>query len=439
MQRIPAAARQTCMTTALRIAACAAAAGILAAACGSAAPAPPSSGLTASYGTAAKAPAVSAVPYAAADTAFGLDVLGAWCRQDPRANILLSPESLATGLGLAYLGARGATAAAMARVLHLPATGPALEAGLHARSAALRGLDGPGVTASGSDRVWADPSLTTRSGYLDRVATAYGAGLWRAPLLRDPAGSAARIDAAIAAATRGHIPHLLSPGDLRDTGWVLTDALYLKAAWASPFEASQTSPGPFTTAAGGRVSVRFMHGTGFFAASEDGWTAVSLPYRGGKVAMTALLPPAGSGGCPALSVSTLHQITAALAPLPAGRAEPGAARASASVALPKVSLRTSAGMQSLLIRLGLGIAFGPSADFTGLSPEAGRLGVVVHAATLAVTEKGTVASAATAAGIEPGAEPLPMRQVVFDRPYLMLVTDTATGEPLFLARVADPG
>jgi serpin B len=56
-----------------------------------------------------------------------------------------------------------------------------------------------------------------------------------------------------------------------------------------------------------------------------------------------------------------------------------------------------------------------------------------------VTEKGTVASAATAAGIEPGAEPLPMRQVVFDRPYLMLVTDTATGEPLFLARVADPG
>jgi serpin B len=64
---------------------------------------------------------------------------------------------------------------------------------------------------------------------------------------------------------------------------------------------------------------------------------------------------------------------------------------------------------------------------------------VIHAATLAVTEKGTVASAATAVGIQPSALPLPMRQVVFDRPYLMLVTGTATGEPLFLARVADPG
>jgi serpin B len=182
-----------------------------------------------------------------------------------------------------------------------------------------------------------------------------------------------------------------------------------------------------------------MHGSDFFAASEGGWTAVSLPYRGGKLAMTALLPPAGSGGCPALSAATLHEITAALAPFPPGRAEPGPARAMASVALPKVSLRTSASMQPLLTRLGMGIAFGGGADFTGLSSEAGSIGVVIHAATLAVTEKGTVASAATAVGIEPSAGVLPMRQVVFDRPYLMLVTDTATGEPLFLARVADPG
>jgi hypothetical protein len=27
---------------------------------------------------------------------------------------------------------------------------------------------------------------------------------------------------------------------------------------------------------------------------------------------------------------------------------------------------------------------------------------------------------------------------VFDRPFLLLVTGTATGEPLFLARVANP-
>jgi serine protease inhibitor len=39
---------------------------------------------------------------------------------------------------------------------------------------------------------------------------------------------------------------------------------------------------------------------------------------------------------------------------------------------------------------------------------------------------------ATTAGRPQGAP------VTFDRPYLMLVTDGATGEPLFMARVADP-
>ena len=29
-------------------------------------------------------------------------------------------------------------------------------------------------------------------------------------------------------------------------------------------------------------------------------------------------------------------------------------------------------------------------------------------------------------------------QVSFDRPYLMVVTDRATGGPVFMARVADP-
>jgi serine protease inhibitor len=28
--------------------------------------------------------------------------------------------------------------------------------------------------------------------------------------------------------------------------------------------------------------------------------------------------------------------------------------------------------------------------------------------------------------------------VIFDRPYLMVVTDTATGEPLIMAQVTDP-
>ena len=55
-----------------------------------------------------------------------------------------------------------------------------------------------------------------------------------------------------------------------------------------------------------------------------------------------------------------------------------------------------------------------------------------------MAEKGTVASAATSVGIIAGAAPAPRSQVLFNRPYLLMVVDTATGEPLLLARVADP-
>jgi serpin B len=442
MQRPAAALRLTCMgTTKLGITAGAAAVMITAAGCGSApAPRPPASQPPAvSRGVTASDPA-GARAYGASDTAFGLDVLGAWCREDPAANIVLSPESLASGLGMAYLGARGGTARAMASVLRLPAAdaaGAALDASLRARSAGLRGLDGPGVTVAGSDRVWTSPSLMPLHSYLNEVAADYGASVGRAPLLTDPGRAVLQIDAAIAAATRGHIPQLLAPGSLNGIAWVLTDALYLDANWATPFQASQTRPGSFTTASRGQVSAQFLHGGDFRYTNSDGWTAVSLPYHGGKLTMTALLPDSGSGGCPALPAAALGRISSALAGQ--ARYRPAGTSGLAPIALPKVSLRSSASLRSLLTSLGMGIAFTGEADFSGLSPSACCIGLVVHAATLAVAEKGTVASAATAVGVLPAdAVSVPLGQIVFNRPYLLLVTATGTGEPLFLARVADP-
>lgn len=397
--------------------------------CGTAAPPPP----IMTHGVAAREPLVSPRPYGVADTAFGLDLLGAWCRTDPRSNVVLSPSSLAGGLGMAYLGARGGTAQAMAGVLHLPETGgQELAAGLQARSAALRALDNPGVTLDATDQVWADPNLVTLRSYLNAVATGYDAGVAQVPLLREPDQAVREIDQAIASATQGQIPQLLAPGSLNDVGWVLTDALYMHAAWAMPFDANQTSPGSFTTAAGQQVSVPFMNGGPYRTASAAGWTGVWLPYQGGKLGMVALLPPVGAGSCTMPTATALTGMTATLA----GTGTVG--WTSQDIALPRVSIQERASLKDLLSRLGMAVAFSPAADFAGLSPQACCIRLVEHAATLKVGEQGTVASAATAVGIEPTAARPQGASVAFDRPYLMLVTDSTTGEPLFLARIADP-
>jgi serpin B len=411
--------------------------------CGSVQPARPQPPLTMARGVAVREPLADPRPYGAADTTFGLNVLDAWCQASPQSNLVLSPSSLASGLGMAYLGARAGTARAMAAVLRLPTVGgSALEAGLQARSAALRGLNGPGVTLKAADQVWADPTLKTLPSYLNAVATGYDAGVAQVPLLTSPDRAVGRIDAAIAAATAGHIPRLLSPGSLNGIGWVLTDALYMNAAWARPFDVSQTSPGPFTTAAGQQVSVPFMRGGNFAAATAKGWTGVSLPYRGGKLAMVALLPAAGSANCAVPAASTLAAVTSRLATEKTVSQWTGAAGEAGapnrSVALPRVDITAKISMKPLLSKLGMGVAFTASANFTGLSPQACCIGLVEHAATLQVGEKGAVASAATAVGMQPTAALAEPPQVTFDRPYLLLVTDKATGETLFLARVANP-
>jgi serine protease inhibitor len=395
------------------------------------------------HGVAASVPAASARPYGAADTAFGLDLLRAWCRASPQTNLVFSPSSLATGLGMAFLGARGSTAKAMAAVLRLPATaGLALEAGLHARSVALHDLNGPGVTVLDSDQVWADPSLRTLPSYLNSVATAYGASVAKVPLLNNPPAAARQINAAIATATRGKIPQLFAGNTLGAVpvlGWVLTDVLYLNAAWATPFQASQTRSGPFSTADGRQISVRYLNGGHFPTVRADGWTAVSLPYRGGRLAMTALLPPAGAQGCAPPAAAALTGMTGRLAAGAAGAAGAASEVSDSSVELPKVNLSLPAvSMVGLLSQIGLGPVFGQSANFTALSPQASDIAMVTHAATLQVGEKGTVGSAATAAGLAPTAVQPPGARVDFDRPYLLLVTGTATGEPLFMAWVAKP-
>jgi serpin B len=413
--------------------------GTLAAGCGTR-PAPHQGPAAVIRGVSALEPKVSPRPYAAADLAFGLDALGAWCREDPAKNIVLSPSSLASGLGMAYLGARGSTARAMATVLHVPtrsASAATIEAGLQARSRALARLSGPGVTVATADRVWADPKLLPRRSYLNAVATGYGAGIGRVPLLTDPAGAARQIDAAIAAATRGHITRLVSPEALQNSLFVLTDALYLKARWAHPFQPQQTNTGRFVTAAGRPVQAHYLNSSGVTSASDDGWTAVSLPYQGDRLALTALLPPAVASagpdrsavGCPDIGAARLTALTRELS-------SPGAG--TSGLALPAVNLRTQADLVPLLTTLGMGVAFGTGADFTGISPQAGSLGEVEHAATLRVDAQGTVASAATAVVVLPSDAQATLPTVVFNRPYLMLVSAAGSGEPLFLAWVANP-
>ncbi len=74
---------------------------------------------------------------------------------------------------------------------------------------------------------------------------------------------------------------------------------------------------------------------------------------------------------------------------------------------------------------------------TGLTPGGGYVAFVKQKATLAVTPKGTTATAATAIGMTDSATTGPSG-MVFDHPFLFLIRDTHTGAILFSAEINDP-
>ncbi len=291
--------------------------------------------------------------FGASDTGFGIGLLGASCRSSGTGNVVLSPVSVASSLGLALLGARGATATAMEKAMDLPAASAArLAAGLGVRSALLGSLRGPGVTFTQGNRIWADRSLRTRPAYVSALKSAYQAAMAHVPLMTAPEQARHTINATISKETRGQIPDLLAPGSLNgSTGWVLTNALYLKAAWAHPFDHGRTSKGPFSTG-NGQVTASYLNGDGFKTASYAGFTAVSLPYKGGRLRMIALLP-ASNSGCELPAPGQLRTLESKVA----------TSHRTAGIALPKVKLAWSGSLRQPLTSLGMGSAFTPAADF----------------------------------------------------------------------------
>lgn len=359
---------------------------------------------------------------AAADSAFAEALWAKLATQD--GNVVLSPASIATALQMAYVGARGDTAAEMARTLHLGSD--ATTADLAAAAGGLLNQVDAGSSKDSllklADAVWLQRNYPVAPGFRAAMADDFGSVFHLADFAEHGEEARKAINAAIASQTRDRIRNLLPPGtDLSSSRLVLTNAIYLKAAWESAFETGLTAPAPFTRSDGKVVRPKTMNATETFDyAATDDYQAVRLPYKGRRLAMTLLLPAHGRP----LTWPAGLKFTAQTVDL----------------ALPKFTFSWDAELSGLLIELGMSTAFTDVADFSGISSESLHIGTVQHKAFIAVDENGTEAAAATAVNIVTGAAPAPtsMAHLHFDRPFLFRIDDTVTGLPLFLGKVEDP-
>ncbi len=373
---------------------------------------------------------------AAAIDAFGFDFYKHSLSSS--GNAVVSPTSIVLALSMAQAGARGETAAQMDTVLH-SVTGTGNGNGINSLDQALAGISGTFKDALGKDHKvtlrnanapFAQLGLQLQSPFLDALASKYGAGLRLVDFQKDPAGACQLINGWVGDQTEGRIPNLIDSLDPL-TRLVLVNAVYLKAPWQMPFDETQTKTLPFTRSDGSQVSVPTM-GLGLAEAtyaSGSGWQAVELPYAGGSLAMTIVVPDdlaAFEGG---LDAARFAQITAALK------------ATDVILTLPRFKIEMKSDIAFALAAMGMPVAFDRNrADFSGITTQVPLyISKVVHQANISVDEKGTEASAATAVEIAAtGAAPGQPVTLHVDRPFVFAVRDTRTGAILFLGRVVDP-
>ncbi len=377
---------------------------------------------------------------AAGDIAFAFD-LYAKVRGAP-GNMVFSPLSVTTALAMTWAGARGETAAQMKQVLHLD--GPDAQA-LEAVATLGAGYDAQGgkVTLRMANRLFADKRHPLEAAYSAKVGALFGAPTESLDFRSAPEASRGHINGWVARETNDRIKELIPPGTVTaETRLVLTNAVYFLGDWEQPFKKLSTRPAPFFTAKASQKEVPTMNQLATFRFAElDGVKVLDLPYVGGELAMTIVLPDAVDG---------LEALEARLSPAVYERWVTAGHYDQVIVSVPRLEVAPAAPLSlgKDLAALGMRDAFdAQKADFTGIanppSPE-DRLYIdrVFHKAFVKVDEKGTEAAAATAVLMAPAGaarNPTPPKEFKADHPFLFFLRDTRSRAILFMGRVRDPG
>jgi serpin B len=335
-------------------------------------------------------------------------------------NLCWSPYSVASALGLAAAGARGATREELTRAL---APGGELTE-LHrvlAESAALRDAE-----VAVANTLWMDRQVRFLDAYQQAVRELPGGGLRSADFRHDPEGARVAINEDVARTTRGLIQDLLAAGTLTpETVAVIVNALYLKVAWLTAFEAAATGPVAFHAPSGTRQVPTMRQQESLRYATAAGWRMVTLPTAS-TVVVDVLLPAEDGAPLTAELVASLQR---------AGRPT------KVDLALPRFRVERAAVLNDPLRRLGVVAAFQPDgADFSGIvTDQRIFIDLVVHKAVLRADEQGFEGAAATAVVMRMVSvdlsTPVPFHA---DRPFLVLVRQPRTGAVYFVARVVEP-
>jgi serpin B len=357
-------------------------------------------------------------------------------------NIFFSPYSIRAVLAMAYSGARGRTAEQIAQVLHLTAGDPDLPRAFGALNRKLGSYQRKDeIELDIANALWAQRGFRILDEFLRLLSADFGCALRTADFAGAAQEACDEINRWVSDKTHGRIQGLVNPLSFSDlTGLVLTNAVYFKGMWKSPFDKDMTQPEEFKLksgeSAGASVEIPTMHQTDRFGYIEHpGLQVLEMPYAGEDLSMVILLPDRIDG----------------LKGLEESLSEPALAmwmqllrEQKVEVYVPKFKLSSRFDLADMLGKMGMEDAFElDKADFKGMTAEDRfAISAVIHKAEIDVGEEGTEAAAVSLIDMAPMAgppsEPVPIPVFRADHPFLFLIRATRLNCILFMCRVENP-
>ena len=347
--------------------------------------------------------------------------ISVWGESDT--NILISPVSVLSALGMTSFGAEGETLSQMETMFGVS------RANLHVYN--NKCLEKLSDEVKMANSIWFtnDERVTVNEAFLQFNEEFYGAELYETAF---NSATLLSINDWVSKKTDGMIPNILDKIP-PDAVMYLINALVFEAEWEEKYDSIQIwKNAEFTTAAGKKQTVDMMHSDESLYLADEMAKGFIKYYKDRNYAFVALLPNEGISIAEYVKSLSGEQLQSMLS---------NPQNAMVNAYIPQFSYEYKVEMSELLKEMGMMDAFDESkADFSNMvTSTRGNVYItrVLHKTFIEVSPVGTKAGAATV--VEAADEGMGFydesHEVRLDRPFLYMRIDCENNQPMFIGVV----
>lgn len=305
-------------------------------------------------------------------------------------NLVFSPYSIQSCLGLVCLAAGGETATELARGLRF---GSMTKHEIAKAFAQMLEENGSRSLMKISNKVFLNTEYEISDAFGRLSKMCFDASIENMDFSKSTE-SEKSINDWVEKDTNGMIKDVLPPGAINgDTSALLVNVIYFKGEWEAPFSANDTLNMTFYSTSSDKVTTAFMNQKDYFAygdVQDLDATAIEMPYMAGDFSMVIVLPNQvdGLAGLAAKVQNNYDLI----------KISDKLTLTYVDLSIPKFEIEYQVDLDQPLSKLGIQTMFTNQADFHYLLKRSAsplKVSKILHKAAIKVDEAGSEAAAAT--------------------------------------------